>query len=233
MLNHVYHFQEVVIGNSYESLRHAHLQGCHHILNAKPQIFWLDKVDGKSKEDVWANISHQHALKGLAPFADKVKTIRFEEDSLLKITTFNERMYTVKYEQCYVYDLENVSGIFEEHKTSAKFYHVYDWFDVHSGMKHDHVLLEDNTDFVQKVYFFISTRIDGNKEGKDLVCYSRLTQEQLADPDYSDAIVKLKTVKMMEESGIIKPSLKLWKREVFPIKERTQDKKDNVVYIQN
>ena len=234
MLNHTYNFDEVVIGNSFESLRHAHLQDCHHILNAKPQIFWLDKFKGESKEDAWAKLSHQHALKGLSPLADKVKSIRFEDENLIKITTFNERIFIVQYKQCYVYDLDNVSGLFEEHKTSPELYHVYDWFDVHSGMRHEHVLLEDNNDnFVQKVYFFISTRIDGNKEGKDLVSYSRLTRSQLTNPDYSDAIVKLKTIKMMQENGIIKPSLNLWKREVFPIKERVQDKKNNVVYIQS
>ena len=234
MLNHTYSFNEIVIGNTYESLKHAHLQSCHHILNAKPQIFWLDKIGDQSKEDLWANLSHQHALKGLAPFTDKVKAIRFEDTNLIKITTFNERLFTVRYKQCYIYDLDNVSGVFEEYKTKSSFYHVYDWFDVHSGMRHGHTLLEDNrSDFVQKIYFYVSTRIDGNKEGKDLVSYSKLTHDQLSSADYSDAIVKLKTIKMMQENGIIKPSLNLWKREVFPIKERVQDKKNNVVYIQS
>ena len=81
---------------------------------------------------------------------------------------------------------------------------------------------------MQKIYFYLSERIDGNTVYKDLVSKSILTKKELNNPDYSDAVARLKTISMMKEAGIKGTSngvrqflpirLEFYRREVIPNK---------------
>ena len=82
---------------------------------------------------------------------------------------------------------------------------VIDWFDVRSGMQHDHDLFETEDEFIQKVIFYPSERFGNQTSGrlrKDLVAISHLDEDQLDDFDYSDTMAKFKITQMMKDAGI-------------------------------
>jgi hypothetical protein len=118
-------------------------------------------------------------------------------------------------------------------------YRTLDWFDVRSGMKHDYNYLLDDSEFCKKIHFYLSWRIDGNYDRKDLVCESYLTEEQLNDVNYSDSISRLKVLNMMKEAGIrgtgngvgrwLPIKLELWKREIYPINKFDYIEKNNII----
>ena len=103
---------------------------------------------------------------------------------------------------------------------------------------HIHILISLNH-LMETLHFYLSWRVDGNYDKKDLVCESFLSEQQLNDVDYSDSISRLKTLDMMRKADIkgagngtgrwLPIKLELWKREVFPVKKLDYIKKNNIV----
>ena len=69
-------------------------------------------------------------------------------------------------------------------------------------MKHSVSLIEDPDQFVNKVHFYLSDRIDGNKELKDCVSESYMTEDQFKEFEYSATMARFKTEKLMKANGI-------------------------------
>ena len=69
-------------------------------------------------------------------------------------------------------------------------------------MCHEFEVIESDTDFVQRIHFYPSDRIDGNENKKDLVSISTMTEEQLYDVEYSEVYVKFKILHLMKQAGI-------------------------------
>ena len=151
---------------------------------------------------LWKILYYSLTLSGNILFSDKIDNIRIEEEEL-KVFTKRARRYEVKYEKLHIFDDYNVSGVpsclLDKENSLIE---VRDWFDVKSGMKHQHDLLLDNSSFVSKVVFYQSNRIDGNHDLKDAVAISHLTEEQLKDFQYSDVSARFKTIHMMKTAGI-------------------------------
>jgi hypothetical protein len=59
----------------------------------------------------------------------------------------------------------------------------------------------DGDDFINKVIFYPTQRAE-NKNFKDLYAESYLTDEQLADFDYSETMARFKILKMMKAAGM-------------------------------
>ena len=66
----------------------------------------------------------------------------------------------------------------------------------------EHDLLTTDSEFVNKIIFYQSDRIDGNHDLKDAVAISYLTKEQLNDFEFSDINSRFKTKHVMKQSGI-------------------------------
>ena len=62
--------------------------------------------------------------------------------------------------------------------------------------------LKDTTDFVNRVVFYPSSRVDGNHNFKDAVAISHITKELLNSFECSDINARFKTLYMMKEAGI-------------------------------
>lgn len=225
---HIYEIDELVIGNSLEAVSYSYLNEKPIILNSikKPYFFeffekgsCLEKYTtevneyeleaphgvktvGASKLEVWEKLVFYLSLAGLVPLADKVFSIRIEEDNLLKITTNNSRMAKIKFNKLRIFDTENISGFssLEENGT----YKVVDWVNVRSGMKHNYDYLETGDEFIKEIYFYPSERVGGgeNDERKDLVAVSYLSKKQIDNFEYSDTYAKFKILSLMREAGI-------------------------------
>ena len=95
---------------------------------------------------------------------------------------------------------------------------VVDYYEVNSGSTHELEIINTGDKFVNTVNFYITPRIDGNKEKKDLATISYITDASLKEFEYSDTMVTFKTVQLLTD--ILSPSkpvkIKHTHREVYP-----------------
>jgi hypothetical protein len=59
--------------------------------------------------------------------------------------------------------------------------------------------------FIKRVWFYLSHRIDGRKPIKDACALSILSEDQIDDFDFSETIVRIKTVEAMKALGLRGP----------------------------
>ena len=211
MNDHIYNYQRVLIGGDLNAITRAHKTSSYFINNSNRFIFPFDPFDNgnnlglgfNTALESWNHTSYSLTEHGLNPFGNRVMSINVDRSaSILEVTTKDYNTIKIKYDHLSVYDLENISGL-PDVETKVINYRVFDWFDVKSGARHDHTSLESEDDFCQKIYFYISERIMGNKKYKDLVCESVLDEADYSSIKYSSTLARFKIIDMMEQSGIL------------------------------
>ena len=225
MNEHIYKYDEVVVGSSLSAVTYAYLTNSKILMNGDAPFFFesfendvdlskinfrnearhlhgfkVNKTVGKSKLEVWQRLSYINSVAGLTPMSDKIESIRLSDDSL-RITTKNFRLIKIQFDRLRIFDDEKISGL-QPHKKSFAKYKVLDWVNVHSGMIHEYDFLNSSIDFVRDIHFYPSNRIDGRHDKKDLVAVSYLSEDQLKDFDFSDTVAKFKILKLMKQAGI-------------------------------
>ena len=215
---------EVVLGANIEAVRFARNNNFFLVKNTDAHYHSYEGV-----QEEWAQKIYELYNIGKSPIVDKVRSLRvFAEDDLLKAYT-DYSIVTIKYEKLHLFDIENVSGLEQNYTTTLLGYRVLDFFDA-KGLGYpeiEEINIEDQ--FIKKISFFKTCRLDGDQPYKDLVCESFLTEEQLKSTEFTDTMARFKTTSILEERGLGKPELKLWKRDVYPIKE-TIYKEQNSIY---
>lgn len=202
MKRHIYEYEDVVLGSTLEAVLYAHNMGYKLIMSGLKYPDPFDSVVGMKKIDIWNEVLFDMSLAGDAPMIDKISSVRVG-DSELKIVIDNSKMVRVRYENLHVFDDDNTTGLGVPKEDTDSKYRVLDWFEVKSGMKHNHNLLRDeNSDFVTEIHFYGSPRTAPGKNYKDLVAISFLNREQLNDAEYSDLYVRFKVLDMMKAAGI-------------------------------
>ena len=155
----------------------------------KYRVLDYDNFNASNAYEYWANLCFCMSLTGLLLYPNNVENIR-ESNEILTIATKRSKVITLKPPTIIWFD--------EVIKNS---FNVYDYFDVRSAKPHNISVIDGTDDFVKKINFFPSPRL-GATQTKDLVASSRMTQEQLLDPDSGNGIVRLKTLRMMGSKGI-------------------------------
>tara|TARA_R100000008_G_C3583999_1_gene170705 strand:+ start:1946 stop:2674 length:729 start_codon:yes stop_codon:yes gene_type:complete len=212
----------VVIGSEINALRFAAKNKIKILFNCFPDIHSYESLPVSRNsflEDEWAAASYDLSRLGLVPFADRIKTIRVsEKEKILQVNLKSERVYKIKYKDLYLFDIKNVHGLEKYFDQRTVGYRVLDWFDIRKGGSAQFDDIEDDSsDFVKKITFFKSTRLDASKhENVDMVSESFLTAEQLTNPDFTDTMARLKISRIFEDRDL---AIELWKRDVYPIKE--------------
>tara|TARA_Y100001938_G_scaffold115458_1_gene158874 strand:+ start:9389 stop:10114 length:726 start_codon:yes stop_codon:yes gene_type:complete len=223
---HIYNWRHIVIGGNFNALSYAHKKSHHIVRNTVDPVFPFDassheaSVGLNTATEKYRRLMYDMQLRGLSPIARPVNSVKVNLDKgmLTVYSSNNNSIVEACFEKLYIFDTERVTGI-PVSPPDPKSYMVYDWYNVNSGMKHDYDLLEYDTDFVRRIYFHVSPRIDGNKSLKDLVVESCLTNEQINDINYSDSISRLVTLGVMKKLNISQPKISLRKRDVVPVKE--------------
>ena len=245
MLEHVYNWPNITIGSNTDAIKYAYKNKNYLLSNDSPDVLpfntvsdanYLALVDSDapmSEEEYWAKLNYLHSMRGMSPFGNNIGNIRFETLNEIKVTTKDEKVYRLNFENARLFSLTNIVGLPAEFREELDHYVVYDWFDVNSGMIHEYDYVEDDDDFVNKINFFISTRIDGNKDKKDLAACSFMNEEMLNSPDYSDTIARLKITSMMNDREVKNMKMQLWKRDVFRINKPNYIRHENIVYMRN
>tara|TARA_R110000824_G_scaffold12623_10_gene55388 strand:+ start:38784 stop:39614 length:831 start_codon:yes stop_codon:yes gene_type:complete len=199
--------------------------------------------------DVWGPMVLSLSIMGNLPFGDKVESVRVVENGL-KINTKDYGFYDVGYNKLIVFDDENVEGLGQptERLRDKDKRMVLDWVDVKSGMVHDYDEIATDSDFIKKIYFYRSKRIDGNHDKKDLVCVSYLNKEELDMVEYSNSYLRLKMLQIMKEyrirgekNGFTKTEprkqkyraakIEHAKREVIKIKRNRYKNTENIEFL--
>ena len=211
---HTYEYDTIVIGGGLNAQVYAYYTKCPCICgnNAAPFRFDMlqkevvQELSGQNKNSlqIWESLNFILGLSGQLIMGDKVASINIRDD-ILKVTTHNSRLARFKFNKLVVFDDHNVYGLplIKERKIGKS--RVLDWFDVRSGMEHEHDLLETKDEFIRKVIFYPSDRFGNQASGrirKDLVAVSFLEDHQLKDFEYSDTMARFKILQMMKDAGI-------------------------------
>lgn len=205
-----FEWANVVIGADTDAVEFAHKNNFYLLKNRIPHHHSYEGL-----EDVWAEKSYELYNKGLCPFTDKIETIRVDpETKTVKVIT-NYRRYVVKYQNLHVFDIENVTGV--TMNRALEHYRVVDWFDCKGLYNLTCRQITTDDDFINKLVFFKTRRIDGDQKYLDLLCESFLTEDQLKDFDYSDTMARFKVKDILQKHLKKKVKMKLWKREVYPV----------------
>ena len=218
--------RELVIGSSLQALLYSYYTGSPLIYLRKeipfefdcfPPYFdlseWLENKEpiqqsttgstrlvGISKKDLWEKLYFMLSISGLIPFGDKIKTIRFEDDTVRAVC---RRAYDIEFDKAVIFSdwqLQGLDGVIED---GEKQHIVYDWFSVKSGAKHeyDFLTVEDGS-ALKEILFYETKRAFSSTALKDLVAISHMTESELNDYRFSDAYVRIKAQNLMKEAGI-------------------------------
>ena len=229
-----FEWESVVVGTSLNAAVCARESNSPIIFNKEPAFFKFKKLeDGSCEYEKWQELISSLALDGLAPFSDKVTSIRVQDDGLEIYC--NIRKYFVHCKNIKFFDDDNIEN-FPFDRVAVRNYHVCDWFQVTSGTKHEHWLLEDEDDFVKKIHFVPKITLP---KYKDCVTESFINKDRLSHVDYTSTMARHKTTQMMKEAGIVGTKhtrtyylpikMKLVERQVFEIKEEIVQKTNNYI----
>jgi len=205
-----FEWEDVVIGADVDAVEFAHKNSFYLLKNRTPYHHSYEDVEAN-----WAYKSYSLYSEGLCPFVDKVGNIRVDpETKTIKVITDYSR-YIIKYKNLHLFDTENVSGVSLDRELSH--YRVLDWFDCKGlyGLGCRQITTDD--DFINRIIFFKTRRIDGDQKYLDLLCESFLTEEQLKNFDFSDTMARFKVKNMLEKHLSKEVTMKLWKRDVYPV----------------
>ena len=238
---HTYEYDTIVIGGTLNAKMYAYYNKCPCIYGGNAAPFEFDllppgaPLGGQFEIQVWKEVTFALSLAGKLPLGDKVFSLSVQ-DSTLKAMTSNSRLAKFSFEKLVIFDDKIIQGLPPLRRSKIGKSRVIDWFDVRSGMEHQHDSLETDNDFIKEVVFYPSTRFGNQKSNrvrKDLVSISYLDEEQVNDFEYSSTMARFKILKMMKDAGIkgarngrdannpnlyryYSPKIEATQREVFP-----------------
>ena len=205
-----FYWPDVVIGADIDAVEFAHKNNFHLLKNRVPYHHSYEGI-----EDPWASMCYDLYARGMCPFVDKVSKIRVERaDKTIKVVTAHNS-FVIRYDNLHVFDSENVGGV--ENNKELVHYRVIDWFDCKGLYDLSCKQIISDDDFVSRIKFFKSRRIDGNQRYLDLLCESFLTDSQLKSFEYSDTMVRFKVRDMLKKHLNKKVAMSLWKRDIYPV----------------
>jgi hypothetical protein len=204
-------FENIVIGSDLSSVLFSYYNNYPIVINSLERPFRFDEMERevhignlKSKNNLclWSWSLFEVSSRGHAPFGACVSSVRIKGNRL-SIAVKQGLSFKADFNNCYIFDDNNVTTENEILENKDQLYRVFDWMNVRTGMVHDHNLLETADNFIKEIYFYKSERIDGNHNRKDAVAVSYLAKEELHEFDYSSTMARFKIQDIMKANGII------------------------------
>lgn len=226
-----YNFKDIILGGSVEALRHA-WQTKSKIVYTETEPPHFLSFDEETKLEI-SKMCFDLSMYGLIPFSDKLNTIRvLEEEKVVRLVLQNS-FINISYEHAHIFSDLNVSGL-PRPINDCKDYKVIDWIYMGQGKRHPHDWLEDEeSQFVTKIQFYPSTRIDGNHPNlKDAAAISYIKESDLNKLTWSDSYARLKAIKMMKAAGIKFSPYKIdtTHREVIPVEKNKYPQMKDITF---
>ena len=163
--------------------------------------FGEDKIVGIQKVLLWERLLFLLGLSGKAPLSDLCTNMRRGPQ---KFVCSNEyaKIADVDFKTAYFFGDNKWVGLLAEKEIANDGVICYDWVAFHRGGKHEIDYIETEDALVREIWFYSSDRIDGATKVKDACAVSYLTEEQLANFDYSETMARFKAVSEMESRGM-------------------------------
>ena len=159
------------------------------------------KVVGMSKNLLWEKVMFLHSLNGNVPLSDICKTIRYDGERVVCSNEYS-KVFEFKFKNCFYFGDQSSQGFVSKSNLDEDNYLCYDYIAFNSGGKHEIDFIDTDDDFISKIWFYGSDRIDGNTPVRDACAVSKLTGEQLLDFDYSETMARFKVLKTMKDHGM-------------------------------
>ena len=209
---HIYPCETIIIGGGLNAKMYAYFNKCPcvYIFDDAPFRFdflqhsWGVESEEKNMLQIWERLNFVLSLAGQLPVGNKSASFNIR-DNILNIATKGSRLVKLQFNKLVVFDDRNVQGLPPIKEKKVGKFRILDWFDVRSGMEHEHDSLESDENFVKKVIFYPSDRFGNQSSGrvrKDLVSVSHLDEAQVRDFEYSDTMARFKVLQMMKDAGI-------------------------------
>lgn len=239
---HVYEFDEVVIGLTIPSLLYAYIYNLPIVykFRSKPKFFeFIDNsvnltktgllkdnkqlsfpkgklIKAYSSEKVLDHLYFINSISGKIPFKDNVSELYLEDNNILKIITSNQRLFRYKFNRLRIFDTRELNFLEPIGNNNDKIY-VLDEFNVEFKTKKSYDIIPTDIEFPKEIY----TATDR----KRLMSYSVMTREQLLDPNYSSFFIT-KQIESIFSSYDIKAKVewvKRYEQEKDPLEYETQE----------
>jgi len=224
----IHEYDKIVVGSSLEALMFAMVNGCCVVYTEPLAPFRFDFVEpselfdhlklpnhkkilntfgnktevGIPKRLLWERLLFLLSMDSKIPLAGLCTTIRTRDNSIICSNDYS-KIAELRFDKCYYFGDVNAHGLVKQKTLAEIEYLCYDWVAFNSGGKHeiDYIDTEDN-DFVNKIWFYQSDRIDGNTPVKDACSVSILTESQLRDFNFSETMARFKIIHEMETRGM-------------------------------
>ena len=203
----MYDADNIVLGGNLSALLYAYVHNYPCIFIRPIHPFRFDEMEseiGKNKRQLWEQLMVSLSVAGLCPLSDKASNMSVS-DNTLKVVSSTSRMVKYNFKKLHVFDDYKISGLPLRYPQETPTLRVFDWFNVRSGMEHEHDKLISEDDFVKEVIFYPSVRFGNQESGrirKDLVAISHIHADDLEDFEVSDTMARFKIIDMMKEVGI-------------------------------
>jgi len=223
------YYDQLVIGSDLSALSYCYVNKCPAIFMCvdKPYVY-SENLNWDEDIALWNDLAYLISNDKFVPFSDKIVNIRIEDDKKLKVITKLGLVTTVTFNKLIISNDLNVEGLPTPSSKTNYDNWVIDWFNINRGSIHPLDIIEDDDDFVKKIYFYISQRRHSVEKRKDLVAVSKITDKNLKSDDYSQNIARLKVLNLMKKNGIkgiwdksnnifLKPKISSVKRDIYPL----------------
>lgn len=197
----LYH-KQLVIGSDLSALSYAYMNKSTLVYKNLLKPYKYNKEENWIEEKaLWNKLAFLLTQGNYLPFNTNIESFRLEENNLLKVFTKSNLIVNIHFDNLVISDDNGIIGLPPvEARTNNDFW-VVDYFNVPCGCNHDIDFLFGNDNFIKKIYFYKSKRTFAN-DVKDIVAVSLMNGEEISSPDYSQAIARLKIIKMMKKAGI-------------------------------
>lgn len=223
-------YDKLVIGSDLSALSYCYVNKCPAIFLRNCRPFQYNEKENWTEEMcLWDDLAFSLSITKYLPFSDMIVSLRLENDNLLKAITKNGLVTSIRFNNLVISDDYGLEGLPPSVGKTNTDNWVIDWFDVNIGSIHPHdFIVDDNEQFVKKIYFYISKRTFKNNTKKDLVSVSKIKEEDLNTFEFSETMARFKILKMMDNAGIkgnwdktnqryVKPKIYSTKRDVYTL----------------
>tara|TARA_R110002110_G_scaffold83975_11_gene218049 strand:- start:5609 stop:6427 length:819 start_codon:yes stop_codon:yes gene_type:complete len=196
--------QSLVVGSSLNALIYSYKMGLPVLfVKSKPPTRFGhlpgDLLSGITQRQAWEALMFILNLSGLLLFPNMLNGLKVENTHLIAKT--DRSTIKIKFDNLVIFDDSDIDGLPKMVSEIKEKNRVIDWVNVRSSGRHEIDYLYDDDDFVSEVIFYPSDRSD-NKNHKDLIAISYLTDEEVLHFDYSSTMARFKILDMMKKAGV-------------------------------
>ena len=210
--------KRVVLGHAVSDLFFA-LETKSYIILTGPGPLVFEGTSSQDSQSVWAQLFWALFFRDQV-YPGQVSLISVDEEEKT-VTTYSDSgtKELFKYDDCFISCVSKVTfsdpDIVVMKPADNR---VVDYYEVNSGSTHDLKIISTGDEFVNTINFYVTPRIDGNKNKKDLAVVSYITDSSLKEFEYSDTMVTFKTIQLLTDK--LNPSkpikIRHTHREVYP-----------------